>query len=61
MIVELPAVLLRRDPDEAMYVLRRLLVSRGWRPDPATRPKHGLKPVLESPRKSIVRRGYAEG
>jgi hypothetical protein len=61
MIVQLPAVALRREPDAAMDLLRRFLVSRGWQPEPETLPKDGLKGVLQSPRKSIVRRGYTEG
>ncbi|MDX6256865.1 MAG: hypothetical protein QOJ11_3199 [Frankiales bacterium] len=61
MLVQLPAVALRREPDAAMDLLRRFLVSRGWRPEPETRPKDGLKVVLQSPRKSILRRGYVEG
>jgi hypothetical protein len=61
MLIELPAVALRRDPDAAMELLRRFLVSRGWRPEPETLPKDGLKTVLQSPRKSILRRGYVEG
>jgi hypothetical protein len=61
MLIELPAVALRSDPDAAMELLRRFLISRGWQPEPETLPEDGLKVVLHSPRKSILRRGYVEG
>lgn len=60
-LIELPALILRRTPDEAMDLLRQFLMSRGWQPQPETPPKSGLKVVLQSPRKSILRRGYVEG
>jgi hypothetical protein len=61
MLIELPAVALRREPDAAMDLLRRFLVSRGWRPEPETLPEDGLKMVLESPRKSILRGAMPRG
>jgi hypothetical protein len=61
MLIELPAVLLRRQPDEAMALLREFLISRGWQPPRETLRLSGPKSVLQSQNKSILRRGYVEG
>ncbi len=60
-LIYLPAFALRSEPATVMGLLRQFLQSCGWRPERETPPKHGPKPVLESPNKSIVRRGYADG